>query len=105
MHEGICERTDGKKVEKKLMSSCSRWSIVEGKRIRDTVVIADESQWSANRGEPTVANEGWCVESAYEGVEEGRWQRKTLKNMQSWRRVDDGRGSTTRKENKVVFGV
>ncbi|CAH1415251.1 unnamed protein product [Lactuca virosa] len=105
MNEGICERTDGKKVEEKLMSSCSRWSNVEGKRIRDIVAGVDESQWSTIRGEPAVANKGWCVESAYEGTEEGRWQRKALKKMRRWRGVDDARGSTTRKEHKVVVGV
>ncbi|CAH1419645.1 unnamed protein product [Lactuca virosa] len=101
MNEGICERTDGKKVEEKLMSSCSRWSNVEGKRIRDTVAGADESQWSAIRGEPAVANEN----HAYEGAEEGRWKTKALKKMRRWRRIDDGRGLTTRKEHKVVVGV
>ncbi|CAH1435488.1 unnamed protein product [Lactuca virosa] len=101
MNEGRCERTDGKKVEEKLMSSCSRWSNVEGKRSRDTVAGADESQWSVMRGELVVANEN----PAYEGAEEGRWQRKAVNKMRCWRRIDDGRGSTTRKEHIVVAGV
>ncbi|CAI9260040.1 unnamed protein product [Lactuca saligna] len=83
MNEGICEITDGNKVEEKLMSSCSRWSNVEGKQIWDTVAGADESQWLAIRGEPAVANEVRPM------AEEDDEKDATLVEGRQWKRVDD----------------
>ncbi|CAI9285433.1 unnamed protein product [Lactuca saligna] len=87
MNEGICERTEGKEVEEKLVSRFSRWSNIEEKRTRDTVAGADEFQWSAIRGEPSVANEVRRKRRSME--EEGAEKDATLAEGRRWKRVDD----------------